>query len=159
VSTFAVEPCVCWFGEDRSNAETAHRIEPNLVTTATSRCAAAPAAAALPRLVAIPAKHRTIAARLKRNCCWLAATRTNHRCTLCWSRTVAGTPLVVLLCLTATLATLWGRITTFLKERLISSGEGKVLPAIAARKLNISGHGSPRGDCTAQFVFCVQGIF
>jgi hypothetical protein len=72
---------------------------------------------------------------------------------------VAGTPLVVLLCLTATLATLWGRITTFLKERLISSGEGKVLPAIAARKLNISGHGSPRGDCTVHFVFCVQGFF
>jgi hypothetical protein len=33
------------------------------------------------------------------------------------------------------------------------------LPAIAARKLNISGHGSPRGDCTAQCVVCVQGFF
>jgi hypothetical protein len=53
--------------------------------------------------------------------------------------------LILLLCLTASLATLRGRITAFLKERLISSGEGKVLPAVAARKLNISGHGSPRG--------------
>jgi hypothetical protein len=25
--------------------------------------------------------------------------------------------------------------------------------------LNISGHGSPRGDCTAQLPFCVQGFF
>jgi hypothetical protein len=61
--------------------------------------------------------------------------------------------------LTASLATLRGRITAFLEERLISSGEGKVLPAIAARKLNISGHGSPRGDCTVQSVICVQGLF
>jgi hypothetical protein len=74
---------------------------------------------------------------------------------MCWSRTVTGAapPLVVLLCLSARLATFGGRITTFLKERLIGSGEGKVLPAIAACKLNISGHGSPRGDCTAILVF------
>jgi hypothetical protein len=65
----------------------------------------------------------------------------------------------VFLCLTASLATLWGRITAFLEERLISSGEGKVLPAIAARKLNISGHGSPRGDCTVQSVIYTQVIF
>src|ERR1039457_6413355 len=101
---------------------------------AAARTAAATTAAAFARLVAIPAEHRTIATRFKRHCCRLAATRTNHRCSLCRSRTVAGPPLVVLLCLTAILATLWGRITTFLKERLISSGEGEVLPAIAARK-------------------------
>ena len=127
------------------------------LTTAAARTSAA-AAAAFARLVAVPAKHRAIAARLKRHSCRLAATRTNHRCSLCRSRTVAGSPLIVLLCLTASLATLWGRVTTFLKERLISSGEGKVLPAIAARKLNISGHGSPRGDCTADCTFSVQGF-
>ncbi len=132
-----------------------------LVTAAAARTAAAgaTATAALARLVAVPAKHRTIATRLKRHCCRLAATRTNHRSSLCRSRTVAGAPLIVLLCLTAILATFWGRITAFLKERLISSGEGEVLPAIAARKLNISGHGSPRGDCTAQPHFCTRGFF
>ena len=124
-----------------------------LLTVASARSAAA-AAAALARLVAIPAIDRSIATRLKRHCCRLAATRTNHRCSLCRSRTVAGTPLIVLLCHTAILATLRGRVTTFLKERLISSGEGKVLPAVTARKLNISGHGSPCGNCTAQFRFC-----
>ncbi len=126
---------------------------------ATARTAAAGSTAAFAGLVAVPAEDGTIATRFKRHCCRLAATRTNHRCTLCRSRTVAGPPLIVLLCLTAILATLWGRITTFLKERLISSGEGKVLPAIAARKLNISGHGSPRGDCTGQSVLCAQQLF
>jgi hypothetical protein len=116
------------------------------------------AATALARLVTIPAVDRSVATRFKWHCCRLAATRTNHRCTLCRSRTVAGPPLVVLLCLTASLATLWGRITTFLKERLISSGEGEVLPAIATRKLNISGHGSPRGNCTAQYAFVCKYI-
>ncbi len=139
------------------------KIEPQrrseLVAAAAARTSPAAAAAALARLVAVPAKNRTIPARFKRHCCRLAATRTNHRRSLCRSRTVAGAPLVVLLCLAASLATLRGRITTFLKERLIRSGEGKVLPAIAARKLNISGHGSPRGDCTVQSVFCVQGKF
>ena len=121
--------------------------------------ASATAAAALARLVAIPAEDRAVATRFKWHCCRLAATRTNHRCSLCRSRTVAGAPLIVLLCLTASLATLWGRITTFLKERLISSGEGKVLPAIAARKLHISGHGSPRGDCTALMSFAYKDSF
>src|SRR5208282_1074785 len=128
------------------------------LTAAAARTAAA-SAAALARLVAVPAKDRAIATRFKRHCCRLSATRTNHRSSLCRSRTVAGAPLVVFLCHTAILATFWGRVTTFLKERLIRSGEGEVLPAIAARKLNISGHGSPRGDCTAQTVFCKQGFF
>ena len=131
-----------------------------LVAAAASRASTrATAAAALARLVAIPAENRTIATRLERHCCRLAATRTNHRRRLCRSRTVAGTPLVVLLCHTAILATFWGRIAAFLKERLISSGEGEVLPTIAASKLNISGHGSPRGDCTAPSHFCTPGFF
>ena len=111
-----------------------NRTASNLVPAAATRAAAAAATAALAGLVAVPAKDRAIATRLKRHCCRLTATRTNHRCSLCRSRTVAGASLIVLLCLTAILATLRGRITTFLKERLISSGEGKILPAIAARK-------------------------
>jgi hypothetical protein len=116
------------------------------------------ATAPLTRLIAIPAKHRAIATRFKRYGCGLATSRTNHRSTLRWSRTVTGTPatLIVLLCLTASLAPLWGRITTFLKERLIRRGESKVLPAVTTRKLHISGHGSPRGDCTAQQAVCVK---
>ena len=122
-----------------------------VLTVAPARTAAA--AAAFARLVAITAIDRAIATRFKRHCCRLAATRTNHRCSLCRSRTVAGTPLIVLLCHTAILATFWGRVTTFLKERLIRSGEGKVLPAVTARKLNISGHRSPCGNCTAPIAF------
>jgi hypothetical protein len=125
-----------------------------LLTVASTRTAAA--AAALARLVAIPAEDRTIATRLKRHCCRLAATGTDHRSSLCRAGAVAGATLIVFLCHTAILATFRGRITAFLKERLIGSGEGEVLPAIAASKLNISGHGSPRGNCTAQSVFCVQ---
>jgi hypothetical protein len=53
--------------------------------------------------------------------------------------------LLVFLCLAARLATLWGRVTTFLKERLISGGECEILPAIAARNLLVSGHKSPLG--------------
>ena len=62
-----------------------------------------------------------------------------------WSRTITGASptLFALLCLTARLAALGGRITAFLKERLISSGERKILSTITARKLNISGHGCP----------------
>ena len=59
-----------------------------------------------------------------------------------WSRTIPGASptLFALLCLTARLAALGGRITTFLKERLIRSGEREILSTITARKLNISGH-------------------
>jgi hypothetical protein len=123
-----------WFAHLESETQYGNRIRDSLLATAGARASAATATAALASLVAVPAKHRSIATRLKRHCCRLAATRTNHRCSLCWSRTVAGAPLVLLFCLTAILATLRGRITTFLKERLIRSGEGKVLPAIAARK-------------------------
>ncbi len=153
-----VEFCLNPLGWKRAGVQSSTRPARSRLPAAAARTSAA-TTAALARLVAIPAEDRAIATRFKRHCCRLAATRTNHRCSLCRSRTVAGAPLVVLLCLTAILATLWGRITTFLKERLISSGEGEVLPTIAARKLHISGHVSPRGDCTAQSVICVQGIF
>jgi hypothetical protein len=153
-SAVTVEIRLKVYAGSRARCFLGHRTGWILGPATAARAAAATATAALPRLVAIAAEDRTITTRLKRNCCWLAATRTNHRCSLCRSRTVAGPPLVVLFCLTASLTTLWGRVTTFLKERLIRSGEAKVLPAIAARKLNISGHGSPRGDCTAQFAFC-----
>jgi hypothetical protein len=128
-----------WFGEVfRSNARLC-ALDPGRrtsVPTATARASAgsAASAAALARLVAIPAKHRPVAAWFKWNCCRLTAAGTDHRRSLCRSRTVAGTSptLVVLLCHTARLAPLGGRVAAFLKERLISSGEGKVLPAIAA---------------------------
>jgi hypothetical protein len=62
-----------------------------------------------------------------------------------WSRTIPGASptLFALLCHTARLAAFGGRITAFLKERLIRSGERKILPTITARKLNISGHVCP----------------
>ena len=62
-----------------------------------------------------------------------------------WSRTIPGASptLFALLCLTARLAAFGGRITAFLEERLIRSGERKILSTITARKLNISGHGCP----------------
>jgi hypothetical protein len=113
------------------------RTDKRLVTAAPARASTAgTSAAAFARLVAVATKHRTITARFEGHGCRLAATRTNYRRSLCRSRTIAGTPtpLVVLLCLTASLATFRGRITTFLEERLIRSCEGEVLPAIAARK-------------------------
>jgi len=93
------------------------------------------AAAALTGLVAIPAKHRTIAARLEWNSRRLAATGADDGRSLGRSRTIsaaASTLLVILLGHPAGLAPLWGRVTAFLEERLISSGEGEFLPAIAA---------------------------
>jgi hypothetical protein len=39
-----------------------------------------------------------------------------------------------------------------LKERLIGSGEGELLPAIAASKLNVSGHGIPRAEIVRQII-------
>ena len=111
----------------------------SLVTAASARASAASAAsaaaaAALARLVAIPAKHRAVATRFKGHCCRLTAAGTDHRRSCGWCRTVAGASptLVILLCHTARLAPLGGRVAAFLKERLISSGEGEILPAIAA---------------------------
>lgn len=48
--------------------------------------------------------------------------------------------LAVLFGDTAVFATFWSRVTAFLEERLISSGEGKILTAVAASKLDIAGH-------------------
>ena len=103
------------------------------------------AAAAFACLVAVTAKHRTIAAWFKWNSGWLAAAGADHRCSMGWCRTITGASptLFALLCLTARLAALGGRITAFLKERLIRSGERKILSTITARKLNVSGHVCP----------------
>jgi hypothetical protein len=103
------------------------------------------AAAAFACLVAVPAKHRTIAAWFKWNSGGLAAAGADHRCSMGWSRTIPGASptLFALLCHTARLAAFGGRITAFLEERLIRSGKRKILSTIAARKLNISGHGCP----------------
>jgi len=120
------------------------------------------APASFARRIAIAAINRPITSRLKRNGSWLTAARTNHRSSLRRSRTVAGSPspsLLVFLCLAARLATLWGRVTTFLKERLISSGEGEVLPAIAARNLHISGHRSPWGELYSPIRKILKGFF
>jgi hypothetical protein len=108
------------------------------------------AAAAFACLVAVPAKYRTIAAWFKWNSGWLATAGADDRCSMGWSRTIPGASptLFALLCHTARLAAFGGRITAFLKERLIRSGERKILSTITARKLNVSGHGSPRRDCT-----------
>ena len=129
-----------------------------------SLVAAAPssAAAAFTSLVAVPAKHRAIAAWFKRYSRWLAAAGADHRCSMGWSRTITGASptLFALLCLTARLAALGGRITAFLEERLIRSGERKILSTITARKLNIAGHGSP---CPRLYIFvaktCIRILF
>ncbi len=111
---------------------------------AQSATSSAPAPGALARRVAIAAINRAIATRLKRHGRRLATTRTNHRCSLRRSRTVAGSPLIGLFCLTARLTTLWCRVTAFLKKLLIGRAEGKFLPTVAARNLHVSGHKTPR---------------
>ena len=57
---------------------------------------------------------------------------------------MARSPLIGLLCLAARFAALWGRVSAFLKKLLIGRAEGKILPAVAARNLHISGHKTPR---------------
>ena len=112
----------------------AHRTCGRLIATASAARTCASGAAAFAGLVTIPAKYRAIATRFERHCCWLTAAGTDHGCSLCRSRTVTGTSttLVVLLCHTARLATLGCGVAAFLEERLISSGEGKILSTIAA---------------------------
>jgi hypothetical protein len=94
--------------------------------------ASAPAAAALARRVAVAAIHRAIAAGLKRHRRRLSACRTNDGSSLGGSGTVTRTTLIVFLGLPARLAAFRRRVTAFLKERLIGSGEGEVLPTVAA---------------------------
>jgi hypothetical protein len=114
---------------------------------ALSATAARAASGAFACHIAVPAEYRTVAAWFKRYSRGLAAAGANHRCAMGRSRTIPGASptLFALLCLTARLAALGGRITALLKERLIRSGERKVLSTIAARELNIAGHGSPCG--------------
>ena len=139
-------------GKTESDAELRRSIQKSLITTGT--CSGA---AAFSCLVAVPAKYGTIAAWFKWNSRWLAAAGTNHRCAVGWSRTITGASptLFALLCLTARLAALGGRITAFLEKLLIGSGERKILSTIAASKLHISGHGCPRRNCTHEIVVFV----
>lgn len=90
------------------------------------------AAAAFACGVAVAAIDRPISPRFKGHSGRLPTTRTNHRRSLCRSRTVSGCPLVGLFCLTTRLAALRRRVAAFLKERLIGSSEGEVLSTIAA---------------------------
>jgi len=117
----------------------------SLIATAARTCTAA-----FTCLVAVPAKYRAITAWFKWNSRWLAAAGADHRCAMGRSLPITGASptLVALLCHTARLAALGGRITAFLKKRLIRRGERKFLSTITARKLHISGHGCPRADCT-----------
>lgn len=94
--------------------------------------ARAAAAASFAGYIAVAAKDGPIAARFKRYGGWLAAARADHRSSLHGGSAVAGCSLIVLFCHAAWFATFGCRVTAFLKERLIGSGEGKFLPAIAA---------------------------
>ena len=140
-------PSVCLnldcVASEEVRARTPLRGHPRRCTLIAPRTCAA--AAAFACLVAVTAKHRTIAAWFKWNSGWLAAAGADHRCSMGWCRTITGASptLFALLCLTARLAALGGRITAFLKERLIRSGERKILSTITARKLNVSGHVCP----------------
>jgi hypothetical protein len=68
--------------------------------------------------------------------------------------------LIGLLCLAARLATLGCRVTAFLKELLIGSAEGKLLPTVTARNLHISGHRSPcNGLYSPNHVFFARILF
>jgi hypothetical protein len=100
-------------------------------------------AAPFPRRITVAAKYGSIATRFKRNRCGLATAGADDRCSMGRCRTITGASptLFALLCLTARLAALGGRITAFLEKRLIRSGERKILSTVTARKLNISGHG------------------
>src|SRR5580692_8674397 len=105
-----------------------------LIAAASAARAGSSGSTAFTCLVAVPAEHRAIASRFKGYSRRLTASGTDHGCSLCRSRTVAGpsTALVVFLCHAARFATLRRRVTAFLEERLIGSGEGEILPTIAA---------------------------
>ena len=108
---------------------------------------AASSAASFAGLVTVPAEDGAIAARLEGYGGGLAASRADDGRALGRSGTItctAASLLVVLLCQAAGLAPFRGGEAALLEERLIRSGEGKVLPAVAARELNIAGHVSPR---------------
>ena len=124
----------------------------NLVAATAARRSAA--ATSFARLIAIPAEHRTVTTRFKRNRRGLSAPGTNYRGPLGRSRTITGASLFTLFCQPASFATLGGGKSTFLKERLIGGSKCEILPAIAARKLNISGHLEPPVNCTVIARLC-----
>ena len=95
---------------------------------------ASAAASAFARYVAVAAENRTVATRLKGHSGRLSAAGADHGRSLRRSLTIAATSsaLVVFLRLAAGFAAFWGRKAALGKERLIGSGEGKILPTIAA---------------------------
>jgi hypothetical protein len=111
------------------------------------------------RLEAIAAEYRTIASGFKRNGSLLAAARTNNRgscggagaiataasavTATTAAKAAASAGLVGLLGLSARLAALRRRISSFLKERLVSSSKCEFPSAVATGKLQISSHGVP----------------
>jgi hypothetical protein len=117
-----------------------------LTAPASAATAKAPSAAttraSLTRLKAVLAVHGTVAPGLKWNGGLLSASGADHRCTPRFTAVAAATAagLFVLLGLTAGLAALGRRITTFAEEVLILSGKRECLPAIAAHKLLIFSH-------------------
>ena len=136
------------------------------VVAAASTSAAATGTTLL-RLEAVAAEYRTIASGFKRNSGLLAAARTNYCCSRSCARaitaapasaitasaattvpTAATTSLVGFLGLSAGLAALRRRISTFLEERLVSSSKCKFPSAVATGKLQISSH------CVSPFSVC-----
>jgi hypothetical protein len=107
---------------------------------------AAAAACSLAGSVAVPAEDRTVAARFEWNRGGLAAAGADDRSSVgCLSAESAATAAaVVLLCRSARLTALRSREASFLEKCLIRSGEGKFLPTVAARKLNVACHKAPR---------------
>jgi hypothetical protein len=107
-------------------------------------------AAAGLRLVAALAEDGTISARFKRNCCLLAASGADYRCSLRYVRAIAATTtavataptalVVILFCLTACLAPLRRRIATLAEKCLIGSGKCEFLSTVAAGELQVPSH-------------------
>jgi hypothetical protein len=96
------------------------------------------------RLVAIPAVHRTIAARLKRHGGLLAAAGTDHCRSSCLRSLVSSATAAArlgFLCLTTGLAALGRGIAAFLEERLIFARKGEFLTTVATGELQIASHG------------------
>ncbi len=94
--------------------------------------AAAPAAAAFARRVAVAAIDRAIPARLEGHRRGLPACRTNDGSSLGRSGTVTRSRLIVFLGLSARFAAFGRRVPALLEKRLIGSGEGEILPTVAA---------------------------
>jgi hypothetical protein len=112
------------------------RVLPSLPKTSP----AAAAAVSFPGAVAVLAIHRPVAARLKGDCCLLAASGTGDRCALRFTpvSSASASGLLVLFRLAARLAAFRSRIAPFLEERLILACKRKILSAVAAGHLLIS---------------------